>query len=70
MKSHERLISAGKLVSKPSKKDSNEIGLIMQGFSDWVKQSRTKRFTKFGVQKWWARVREKPEESFEDMEPF
>ena len=56
--------------SKPSKKDSNEIGLIMQVFAQWEKQSSTKRFTKFGVQKWWARVREKPEESFEDMEPF
>ena len=42
--------------SKPSKKESQEIGVIMQGLDGWVKQDKVKRFTDFGVQKWWARV--------------
>ena len=56
--------------SKPSKKDSNEIGLIMQSMSGWEKQPAVKRFDDFGVQKWWMRVREKPQIPVSDMEPF
>ena len=56
--------------SKPSKKDSNEIGLIMQSMPEWEKQPTVKRFDDFGVQKWWARVREKPQIPVSDMRPF
>lgn len=56
--------------SKPSKKDSNEIGLIMQSMPGWEKQPTVKRFDDFGVQKWWAREREKPQIPVSDMEPF
>ena len=56
--------------SKPSKKDSNEIGLIMQSMPGWEKQQTVKRFDDFGVQKWWARVREKPQIPVSDMRPF
>jgi len=41
--------------SKPTKKESNEIGIIMQGMEGWVKSSRVKRFADFGVQKYWYR---------------
>ena len=42
--------------SKPSKKESNELGLIMQSISGWEKQPKVRRFENFGVQKWWKRV--------------
>lgn len=42
--------------SKPTKKDSNEIGLIMQNFSEWEKQKNAKRFSNFGLQRWWKHV--------------
>lgn len=46
------------IYSKPEKKDSNEIGLIMQSLSDdWEKQSKPKRMKNYGLQKWWKRVR-------------
>ena len=41
--------------SKPTKKDSIEIGLIMQGFTNWEKQEKAKRFDEFGLQRWWKR---------------
>ena len=41
--------------SKPSKKDSTEIALILQGFDGWEKQPKVKRFAEFGVQKWWRK---------------
>ena len=56
--------------SKPSKKDSNEIGLIMQGFSDWVKQPNPKRFKQFGLQKWWRRGRDWTEADDVEMLPL
>ena len=55
--------------SKPSKKDSNEIGLIMQGFSEWEKQPNPKRFKQFGLQKWW-RKNGWASESGEEMLPL
>jgi hypothetical protein len=56
--------------SKPSKKDSNEIGLIMQGFSDWVKQPNPKRFKQFGLQKWWRRGIDWTDGEGEEMLPL
>lgn len=43
--------------SKPEKKDSNEIGLIMQSFHDFEKQKNPKRFGDFGLQRYWKRIR-------------
>lgn len=57
--------------SKPSKKESNEIGVIMQSLQDWEKQEGTKRFVEFGVQRWWKRKykkAEKIEEFFDDLD--
>jgi hypothetical protein len=43
--------------SKPEKKDSNEIGLIMQSLSsEWEKQPKPKRMRNYGLQKWWKKV--------------
>lgn len=41
--------------SKPSKKDSNDISLILQSFGDWKREDKTKRIEGFGVQKIWSR---------------
>ena len=48
--------------SKPTKKDSNEIGLIMQGLEGWEKSAKTKRFQKYGVVKYWFREEDVPSE--------
>ena len=43
--------------TKPSKKDSLDIALILTGnFPEWEKQSVVKRFPEYGVQKWWKRT--------------
>ena len=42
--------------SKPSKKESNELGLIMQSMPEWEKQPKVRRFDNFGVQKWWKKA--------------
>lgn len=53
--------------SKPSKKDSNEIAIIMQNFDEWGKQTNPKRFKQFGLQKWWKRC---GVSALEDMSPL
>lgn len=40
--------------SKPTKKESQEIGLILQSMSGWVKQPYPKKFPVYGNQRWWA----------------
>lgn len=42
--------------SKPAKKDSQEIGIIMQSMDGWEKQPKAKRFPGYGLQRWWART--------------
>ena len=42
--------------SKPTKKDSQEIGIIMQSMDGWEKQPKAKRFPGYGLQRWWART--------------
>ena len=42
--------------SKPTKKDSQEIGIIMQSMDGWEKQPKPKRFPGYGLQRWWART--------------
>jgi predicted P-loop ATPase len=48
--------------SKPTKKDSNEIAVILQGMDGWVKAENVKRFQDYGVQRYWY----KPEKSWAD----
>lgn len=41
--------------SKPTRKDSSEIVLLMQNFPEWVKSSKARRTKDYGVQKCWVR---------------
>ena len=40
---------------KPTRKDSTEIGLIMQNCGGWVKQKKTRRFKDYGSQRYWSK---------------
>ena len=40
--------------SKPTKKDSNEIGVIMQSMKGWTKVQKAKRFPAYGLQRYWS----------------
>ena len=40
---------------KPTRKDSTEIGLIMQNCEGWVKQKKTKKFKDYSSQRYWKR---------------
>lgn len=53
--------------SKPDKKDSTEIGLIMQNFPEWEKQPTAKRFNTYGLQRYWKRIAPR-EISFDDFD--
>lgn len=44
------------IYSKPTKKDSNEIALILQSFPDWEKADLPKRFVDYGLQKYWKKA--------------
>ena len=41
---------------KPTRKDSNEIALIMQSMEGWVRQEKVKTFKDYGTQKYWAHL--------------
>lgn len=43
-------------MSKPTKKDSNEIALILQSTGEWERMEGKKRFTNYGVQTGWKRI--------------
>ena len=43
-------------MSKPTKKDSNEIALILQSSGEWERMEGKKRFTNYGVQTGWKRI--------------
>ena len=45
----------GNYNTKPTKKDSTEIGLIMQGMTEWQRMKVAKTFKEFGVQRWWKK---------------
>lgn len=54
--------------TKPSKKDSNEIGLIMQNIPGWTRIG-TQRMGKYGAPKCWGRD-DIPENLFSDIQPL
>ena len=48
--------------AKPSRKDSDDIALILSGFEDYEKMMNAKRFAEYGLQRFWKRAEpEKPE---------
>ncbi len=53
--------------SKPTKKDSNEISLILQGMPEWEKQAISKRFHRYGKQKYWKRTVRGEQIDFDDI---
>ena len=44
--------------SKPTRKDSNDISLILQSMSGWVRDGKTTRDPEYGVQRYWRRTLE------------
>lgn len=54
--------------SKPTKKDSQEIGLIMQNLENWKKQPYPKTFAGFGSQRWWRKEGCADIDSFDDID--
>ena len=45
----------GECYTKPSKKDSAEIGLILDRLPDWERAKETRRFPNYGMQRYWKR---------------
>ena len=63
----------GEEYGNPSKKDSNEISLMIQATGEWKKMPTVKRFNVGGVtkpMKYWVRVGEKEAESPSNDNPF
>lgn len=53
----------GNQFSKPTKKDSNEIALILQQLGNWQRSEKPKRINGLGLQKVWVRIdKEKAEQ--------
>ena len=48
-----------------SKRDSMDIGLIMQGMTGWVKEKTPKRFSEYGLQRYWKNVSNIDNNSFD-----
>ena len=44
-------------IGRPTRKDSNEIGLMISKLSDWENLGKSKRFDKYGKQKMWEKVK-------------
>ena len=42
--------------SKPTKKDSNEIALILRSLGGWEREKNVKRSKIYGIQNWWIRT--------------
>lgn len=61
------VLSKDSVFSKPSRRDSDDIALILSSFDDYEKAPAQKRFAEFGKQRFWARV--KPEPLFSEL-PF
>lgn len=56
--------------SRPTKKDSNEIGLILRGLSGWERCSKPKRFADLGLQKYWKKQETENNLEDSDLPPF
>lgn len=52
--------------SKPSKKDSNDIALILQSSGEWEREAKTRRVEGYGVQKVWRRTGNTCVSAFDD----
>lgn len=52
--------------SKPTRKDSNDIALILQATGEWESANKTERIKDYGVQRVWIRTANKNKESLLD----
>lgn len=59
----------GNCFSKPSRKESNDIALILQGMQEWCRMDKSKRMGRFGAQKYWKRKDARSSEKDEKL-PF
>jgi len=50
-------IALGNSYKQPEKADQTQIGLIMQGMKGWKRVDSRRNFGRFGVQRYWKRVR-------------
>ena len=51
------VLAKDNMYSKPTRKDSNDIVLMLSSFGDYVSTGKAQRSAEFGVQKFWKRVR-------------
>lgn len=59
--------------SKPTKRDSNDIALILQNYSEWERVEKAKRIDEYGIQKVWVKKENAPiilDESEYETLPF
>lgn len=50
--------------NKPTRRESNEISLILQGMDDWQRSEKNERDSRYGVQRFWHKVKK---ESFSSI---
>lgn len=43
---------------KPTRKDSDDVALILTGFDDYERAEKPKRFYNFGLQRYWRRIKQ------------
>lgn len=59
----------GNEFSKPTRKDSNDIVLILQKLGEWKRSETPERLPPYGLQKVWQRIRALPNNTLDDI-PF
>ena len=52
--------------AKPTRRESNEIALILQSLSGWVRDEKPSRSNEYGLQRFWHKTKEG---RFEDLQP-
>lgn len=53
--------------SKPTRRESNEIALILQSFNGWVRDEKPSRSNEYGLQRFWHKTNEA---KFEELPPI
>ena len=53
--------------SKPTRRESNEIALILQSFNGWVRDDKPSRSNEYGLQRFWHKTNEA---KFEELPPI
>lgn len=61
------VLSKDSVFAKPTRRDSDDIALILSSFEDYEKAPAPKRFAEFGKQRFWHRLKQEP---LFDLPPF